>query len=155
MGVQRALPNGISQRYSDRMSELFSSGSPEASNMCSPLTIAGSVDEQSNNEGGTSSMDECSDEDDAHGQRAVETSSVVEYGNQFVKPPNTGYLRDPESTIIECMAELEKRVQHVEESLLSQNPWNNEMHRKVAHIMDVVEMMRKDVAALKEKVGMI
>lgn len=47
------------------------------------------------------------------------------------------------------------RLRHVEESLLSQNPWNNEMHRKVVHIMDVVEMMRKDVAALKEKVGMI
>lgn len=105
MGVQKALPDGISQRYSDRMSEMFSSGSPEASNICSPLTIAGSVDEQSNDEGGTSSMDECSDEDDAHEQRDVETSSAVEYGNQYVKPPNTGSLRDPESTIIECMAE--------------------------------------------------
>ena len=47
------------------------------------------------------------------------------------------------------------RVRSVEDSLLSQNLWNNEMQRKVAHIMDIVEAVRKDVAALKEKVGML
>jgi hypothetical protein len=29
------------------------------------------------------------------------------------------------------------------------------MHREVAHIMAIVEAMREDVAALKEKVGMV
>ena len=105
MGVHRALPNGSSQRYSDRMSEMFSSGSPEPSNIRNPSSTAGSVDEQSDDEDGATSMDECSDEEDAHGQSAVGTKSVVEYEHQYVKTPNPGYPSDSTSTIIECMAE--------------------------------------------------
>ncbi|CAG8243874.1 unnamed protein product [Penicillium olsonii] len=150
MGVQRTLPNSILRRYSERMSEIFSSGSPEPNDIYSPRrSIAGSVDVQSDDEGSTGSMDECSDEEDTHGQCVVETRSAMEHDQRHVKPQDPGYLSDSTSTIIECMAES------VEDSLLNQNLWNNEMHRKVAHIMAIVEAMRKDVAALKEKVGMV
>ncbi|CAG7929018.1 unnamed protein product [Penicillium olsonii] len=150
MGIQSALPNGTLQRYSDRLSDMFSLGSPEPSGVCSPLrSTAGSLDVQSDDEGDTGSMDECSDEEGAHGQRAIQTTSVVEHEQSRVKPEDPGYPGDSTSTIIECMAES------VEDSLLNQNMWNNEMHRKVAHIMAIVEAMRKDVAALKEKVGMV
>ncbi|KAK9846849.1 hypothetical protein MYU51_000695 [Penicillium brevicompactum] len=156
MGVQRALPNSISQRYSERMSEMFSSGSPEPNNIYSPRrSIAGSVDVQSDDEGSTGSMDECSDEEDTHGQCDLETRSAMDHDQRHVKPQDFGYPSDSTSTIIECMAELDVRVQSVEDSLLNQNLWNNEMHREVAHIMAIVEAMRKDVAALKEKVGMV
>lgn len=99
MGIQMALPNSISQRYSDRLSEIFSSGSPEPSNICSPLnSTTGSVDIHSDDEGSDTSMDEGSDEEDAHEQPTLDEHPKVE-------PPNPGYPRDSTSTMIECMAE--------------------------------------------------
>ncbi|CAG8243786.1 unnamed protein product [Penicillium salamii] len=147
MGIPRALPNIISQRYSDRLSELFSSGSPEPSNICSPIkSITGSVEVHSDDEVNDTSMDECSDEEDAHEQPTLGSEIAVEHEHQYVEPPNPGYPRDSTSTMIECMAES------VEDSLVGQNLWNSEMHRKVVHLMDVIETMRKDMAALKEQV---
>jgi hypothetical protein len=35
---------------------------------------------------------------------------------------------------------------------VGQNLWNSEMHRKVVHLMDIIESMRKEVAVLKENV---
>ncbi|OQD94839.1 hypothetical protein PENSOL_c023G04868 [Penicillium solitum] len=153
MGIPRALPNIISQRYSDRLSELFSSGSPEPSNICSPIkSITGSVEVQSDDEVNDTSMDECSDEEDAHEQPTLGSEIAVENEHQYVEPPNPGYPRDSTSTMIECMAELDVRVQSVEDSLVGQNLWNSEMHRKVVHLMGVIETMRKDMAVLKEHV---
>lgn len=40
----------------------------------------------------------------------------------------------------------------VEDSLVSQNLWNSEMHQKVVQLMDVMETVRKDMAVLKEQV---
>ncbi|CAG8001377.1 unnamed protein product, partial [Penicillium nalgiovense] len=147
MGIQRALPNSITPRYSDRLSEIFSSGSPEPSNICSPLnSTTGSVDVQSDDEGSDTSMDECSDEEDAHGQHTLEVESPVEHQHQNVEPPSPRYPTDSTSTMIECMAES------VEDSLVSQNLWNSETHRKVVYLMDIIETMGKDMAALKEQV---
>ncbi|CAG8231101.1 unnamed protein product [Penicillium salamii] len=147
MGIPRALPNIISQRYSDRLSELFSSGSPEPSNICSPIkSITGSVEVHSDDEVNDTSMDECSDEEDAHEQPTLGSEIAVEHEHQYVEPPNPGYPRDSTSTMIECMAES------VEDSLVGQNLWNSEMHRKVVHLMDVIETMRKDMAVLKEQI---
>ncbi|CAG8170532.1 unnamed protein product [Penicillium olsonii] len=153
MGIQRALPNSISQRYSDRLSEIFSSGSPEASNICSPSnSTTGSVDIHSDDEGNDTSMDECSDEEDAHEQPTLGSESAVEHEHPYVEPSNPEYPRDSTSTMIECMAELDVRVQSVEDSLVSQNLWNSEMHQKVVQLMDVMETVRKDMAVLKEQV---
>jgi hypothetical protein len=106
MGIQRAPPNSISRRYSDRLSDIFSSGSPEPSNICSPLkSTTGSVDIQSDDEGSDTSMDEGSDEEDAHEQPTLGSESAVDHEHQYVEPPNPGYPRDSTSTMIECMAE--------------------------------------------------
>lgn len=40
----------------------------------------------------------------------------------------------------------------VETSLVSQNLWNSETHRKVVYLMDNIETMRKDMAVLREQV---
>ncbi|CAG8053761.1 unnamed protein product [Penicillium salamii] len=153
MGIQMALPNSISQRYSDRLSEIFSSGSPEPSNICSPLnSTTGSVDIHSDDEGSDTSMDECSDEEDAHEQPTLGSESAVEHEHSYVEPPSSEYPRDSTSTMIECMAELDVRVQSVEDSLVSQNLWNSEMHQKVVKLMDVMETVRKDITVLKEQV---
>lgn len=126
MGVQTPPPNGSLQRYSDRMSQLFSSGSPEPSNIHDPSrSVAGSIGEdchyqqtdvQSDDEGMGTSMDECSDEDthraikhecsdeeDTH--RAIKRESAAEHGLRHVKSPNPGHPRGSKSTIIDCMAE--------------------------------------------------
>jgi hypothetical protein len=113
MGVQTPPPNGSLQRYSDRMSQLFSSGSPEPSNIHDPSrSVAGSIGEdchyqqtdvQSDDDGMGTSMDECSDEEDTH--RAIKRESAAEHGLRHVKPPNRGHPRGSKSTIIDCMAE--------------------------------------------------
>ncbi|KZN92412.1 hypothetical protein EN45_025660 [Penicillium chrysogenum] len=116
MGDQRN-----SQRYVDRMSQLLSSGSPEPNNIWSPPTsIAGSVDDDchsqqtdvSDEEGKATSMDGCSDEEGTRGQRAKEhTKERALDGARSVK-----FLKPEDSTesmvqMIECMAELDERVQ--------------------------------------------
>ncbi|CAG7928759.1 unnamed protein product [Penicillium olsonii] len=112
MGIQMALPNSVSQRYSDRLSEIFSSRSPEPSNICSPLnSTTGSVDIHSDEEDSDTSMYECSDEEDAHEQPTFGSESAVEHEDPYVEPPNPRYPRDSTSTMIECMAELDVRVQ--------------------------------------------
>ncbi|KAK9847355.1 hypothetical protein MYU51_019573 [Penicillium brevicompactum] len=153
MGGQRALPCSTTPRYSDRLSEIFSSGSPEPSNICSPLrSTIGSVDVQSDDEGSDTSMDECSDEEDAHGQPTLESESTIEHQSQYVESQSPRYPIDSTSTMIECIAELDLRVQSVETSLVSQNLWNSETHRKVVYLMDNIETMRKDMAVLREQV---
>ncbi|KAJ5365238.1 hypothetical protein N7517_008124 [Penicillium concentricum] len=163
MGVQTPPPNGSLQRYSDRMSQLFSSGSPESSNIHDPSrSVAGSIDEdyhpqqtdvQSDGEGGATSMDECSDEEDTH--RAMKTESVAEYEHKYVKPPNTGYPGDSTSTILDCMAELDVRMQSIEDSLKSQDLWNKGMQQRVAYITDCIDTATKEVAPLKDKIEML
>ncbi|KAJ5384714.1 hypothetical protein N7517_002625 [Penicillium concentricum] len=153
MGVQTSPPNSSLQRYSDRMSQLFSSGSPEPSNVHDPSrSVAGSIGEdchyqqtdvQSDDEGMGTSMDECSDEEITH--RAIKHESAAEHGHRYVKPPNPGHSRGSKSTIIDCMAES------IEDSLKSQDLWNKAMQQKVGHMMDSIDSARKEVAALKEK----
>jgi hypothetical protein len=46
-------------------------------------------------------------------------------------------------------------VRSVEDSLVSQNLWNSETHQKVVHFMDIIESLRREVAALKEKLEMV
>ncbi|KAJ5531463.1 hypothetical protein N7527_004856 [Penicillium freii] len=139
------------------MSQLFSSGSPEPSDIHDPSrSVAGSIGEdchhqqtdvQSDDEGIGTSMDECSDEEDTH--QAIKRESAAEYGLRHVKSPNPGHPRGSKSTIIDCMAES------IEDSLKSQDLWNKAMQQKLAYMVDSIDKVRKEVAALKEKGRML
>ncbi|CAP91187.1 hypothetical protein PCH_Pc13g01180 [Penicillium rubens Wisconsin 54-1255] len=157
MGDQRN-----SQRYVDRMSQLLSSGSPEPNNIWSPPTsIAGSVDDDchsqqtdvSDEEGKATSMDGCSDEEGTRGQRAKEhTKERALDGARSVK-----FLKPEDSTesmvqMIECMAELDERVQSDAKSLEGQDRWNQGMQRKYIDMIGAIDTLSKDVATLRKQV---
>ncbi|KZN92382.1 hypothetical protein EN45_025360 [Penicillium chrysogenum] len=157
MGDQRN-----SQRYVDRMSQLLSSGSPEPNDIWSPRTsIAGSVDDDchsqqtdvSDEEGKATSMDGCSDEEETQGQWAKEhTKERALDGARSVK-----FLKPEDSTesmvkMIECMAELDGRVQSDAKSLEGQDRWNQGMQRKYIDMIGAIDTLSKDVATLRKQV---
>lgn len=47
------------------------------------------------------------------------------------------------------------RIRSIEDSLKSQDLWNKAMQQKVGYMMDSIDTVRKEVAALKEKVRML
>lgn len=63
------------------------------------------MDVQSDDEGSDTSMDECSDEEDAHGQPTLEIESTIEHQSQYVESQSPPYPIVSTSTMIECMAE--------------------------------------------------
>ncbi|KAJ5500684.1 hypothetical protein N7453_009735 [Penicillium expansum] len=141
------------------MSQLFSSGSPEPSNIHDPSrSVDGSIGEdchyqqtdvQSDDEGMATSMDECSDEEDTH--QRMKNESAAEYRHRYVKPPGPGYPKGFISTIFDCIAELDARMQLIERSLKSQDPWNNATQQKVEYMTDSIDTLRKEVTALKKR----
>ncbi|KAJ5775858.1 uncharacterized protein N7511_000869 [Penicillium nucicola] len=114
MGVQRTQASG-SQRYTDRMTRLLSSGSPEPNNTGSPSTsIIGSEDDdccsqqndESDDDDKATSIDGCSDEEAAQGQRTKKRIKELALGEaRSVKSLSTKDVAKLVVEMIECMAE--------------------------------------------------
>lgn len=47
------------------------------------------------------------------------------------------------------------RIRSIEDSLKSQDLWNQAMQQKLAYMVDSIDKVRKEVAALKEKGRML
>ncbi|CAG8074645.1 unnamed protein product [Penicillium nalgiovense] len=154
-----------SQRYVDRMSQLLSSGSPEPNNIWSPPTsIASSVDDdchsqqtdESDEDGKATSMDGGSDEDGTQGQRAKGHIKERALGGarsvKFLKPE---YSTESMVKVIECMTELDERVQSDAESLKGQDQWNQGMQRKYIDMIGAIDTLSKEVATLRKQVEVL
>ncbi|CAG8051099.1 unnamed protein product [Penicillium nalgiovense] len=154
-----------SQRYVDRISQLLSSGSPEPNNIGSTCTsIAGSIDDdchsqqtdESDDDGKATFMGGCSDEEGTQGQRAKEqTKERVLGGARSVKFLNPEYSVESMVKMIECMTELDERMQSDAESFKDQDLWNQGMQRKYIDIIGAIETLSKEVTALRKQVEVL
>ncbi|CDM36512.1 hypothetical protein DTO013E5_10062 [Penicillium roqueforti] len=154
-----------SQRYVDRMSQLLSSGSPEPNNIWSPPTsIAGSVDDdchsqqtdESDDDSKAAFMDRCSDEEGTQGHQAKEqTKERVLGGARSVKFLNPEYSAESIVKMIECVAELDGRVQSDAKSLKGQDRWNQGMQRKYIDMIGSINTLTKEVATLRKQVDVL
>ncbi|KXG45136.1 uncharacterized protein PGRI_095860 [Penicillium griseofulvum] len=154
-----------SQRYVDRMSQLLSSGSPESNNIGSPHTsIADSVDDdchsqqtdESEDDSRAAFMDRCSDEEGTQGHQAKEqTKERVLGGARSVKFLNPEYSAESMMKMIECMTELDERVQSNAESLEDQDLWNQGMQQKYLDMIGAIDTLSKEVAALRKQVDVL
>ncbi|OQD74449.1 hypothetical protein PENANT_c103G11105 [Penicillium antarcticum] len=165
MGIQRSQAHGGSQRYIDRMTRLLSSGSPEPNqNGSPPASVIGSDDvdcysqqtDESDDDGKATSMDGCSDEEETQRQRAKERIKERALGGaRSAKSPNPEYLTESMETMIECMAELDVRVQSNADSLTGQDIWNQGMQREVLENSGAIDTLRKEVVALRKQVDVL
>ncbi|KAJ6022350.1 hypothetical protein N7499_002886 [Penicillium canescens] len=142
------------------MTRLLSSGSPEPKNTGSPPTsIVGSEDDDwypqtdgSDDDGKATFLDECSDGEETQGQRAKERVKERPLGGvRSVKSLNPEYLTESMERMIECMTELDVRVQSNADSLTGQVLWNQKMQRKFG----AMDTLRKEVAALRKQVEVL
>ncbi|OQD95796.1 hypothetical protein PENVUL_c101G02299 [Penicillium vulpinum] len=144
------------------MSQLLSLGSPEPNNIGSPrISIAGSVDndcysqqtEESDDDSKATSMDGYSDEEATQGQQAKEQTKKRALGGarsvKFLIPEYSTEL------MVECVAELDERVQSNAESLKDQDLWNQGMQRKYLDMIGAMDRLSKEVAALRKQVEVL
>ncbi|KAJ5775804.1 uncharacterized protein N7511_000815 [Penicillium nucicola] len=147
------------------MTRLLSSGSPEPNNTGSPSTsIIGSEDDdcysqqndESDDDDKATSMDGCSDEEAAQGQRTKKRIKELALGEaRSVKSLSTKDLAELVVEMIECMAELEDRVQSSADSLARQGLWNQEMQREFLEKIGTKGTLAKEMAALKKQVEVL
>ncbi|OGE46396.1 hypothetical protein PENARI_c305G11139 [Penicillium arizonense] len=164
MGIQSNPTHGGSQRYVDRMSQLLSSGSPEPNISGSPPTsIAGSVDydchfqqtDESDDERKATPVNEFSDEEETQEQRTEKPESVNWDRTRSIKSLNPEYPTECMLNMIECMAELDVRVQSNADSLTGQILWNREMQQRFADKTGAVDALKKEVTALRKQVEVL